>query len=538
LSAGLAGAAAESEDQPPIKVYADSKRIPFAVPPELVEESTLVPFRTIFEALGLKVSWEQETETATGTKGNFEIRLRIGQNYAQLNGRTVELAAAPRIMHEMTFVPLRFVGEATGRDVTWNENTREIYIDSSLPSYMYEALYSTDMEYKGEKQDGVPHGQGQYWYKGKLWYEGQFANGVMEGKGRWTGNEASYYEGEFHNNLMDGTGKTVFEDGTYYTGSYVKGKQEGEGKIYSSDNKLLIEGRYEKNKLNGKATVWTDDAGGKIVGNYKDNELNGEASVYSKGSLIFRGQFMNGKEFGYGSTYSDGKVVFEGIFYGDNIVKGKLYHEGSLLYEGTFLKNKPHGTGTFYEQNGEIHFQGDISYSEKTGRGIIYSENKPLYSGEVYRGKPYGEGALHDTNGDVVLTGFFFDGEVQSAPDEFKKTPEYRLHLLEKQLSRRVIEGLNVKNMDLTAEQAIMYLYIHDDNDLATFKALSKTDKEAFINDYVQSHWDELIGAEECIIFVYCNKVRYAAAITDYGAPSSQLIMKYYPDGGEIEEVP
>ncbi len=42
---------------------------------------------------------------------------------ATVNGKAVKISAVPRIMNESTFVPLRFIAESVGGDVTWDEKT-------------------------------------------------------------------------------------------------------------------------------------------------------------------------------------------------------------------------------------------------------------------------------------------------------------------------------------------------------------------------------------------------------------------------------
>jgi hypothetical protein len=93
--------------------------------------STLVPLRGIFEKLGAKVDWDNDTRTVTATKGDIAIKLKVGANFAYVNGRSVTLAAKAEIINGSTMVPLRFVSEALGAEVKWDNDTTTAIITSA-----------------------------------------------------------------------------------------------------------------------------------------------------------------------------------------------------------------------------------------------------------------------------------------------------------------------------------------------------------------------------------------------------------------------
>lgn len=118
-----------------VKVTIDGKLIQFAVPPTIINGKTLVPFRTIFEALGAEVDWDNELKIAVGEKGNVGIALQIGNTTAfvvDANGDAYEitLEAAPAIINNTTMVPARIVAESLGGIVYWNNETRTVEITS------------------------------------------------------------------------------------------------------------------------------------------------------------------------------------------------------------------------------------------------------------------------------------------------------------------------------------------------------------------------------------------------------------------------
>jgi|GEM_PF-5057772 len=115
---------------PKTEVYVDGIRLFFDVPPQSVEGRTLVPLRTIFEALGLKVAWESETQRITGIKDGLTIEVWLDRREAFINGKAVVLDVAPTSVSGRTLVPVRFIAEATGANVNWISETREVIIKS------------------------------------------------------------------------------------------------------------------------------------------------------------------------------------------------------------------------------------------------------------------------------------------------------------------------------------------------------------------------------------------------------------------------
>lgn len=111
------------------KVILDGSLLVFDVPPTIEDGRTLVPLRTIFEALGATVEWDNDTQTVTALKADTEVKLVIG-GQAFKNGIPVSLDVPARIISSRTMVPLRFISEAMGCAVEWDNDTQTINIIS------------------------------------------------------------------------------------------------------------------------------------------------------------------------------------------------------------------------------------------------------------------------------------------------------------------------------------------------------------------------------------------------------------------------
>ncbi len=94
-------------------------------------DTILVPLRTIFQALGAGVNWDEQTQTVTANKKQTTIELQIGSKVAYCNGNQVLLQTPGKIVNGNTMVPLRFVSEALGAAVDWNKETQTITILSN-----------------------------------------------------------------------------------------------------------------------------------------------------------------------------------------------------------------------------------------------------------------------------------------------------------------------------------------------------------------------------------------------------------------------
>ena len=114
-------------------VIFNQKQLSFDVPPIIQNGRTLVPLRAIFEAMGAQVGWDQATRTVTSHRGDTTIILAIGSTQPTVNGKLWPLDVPAQIMQDRTLAPLRFVGEAFGGTVDWDQATRTVNITLKDP---------------------------------------------------------------------------------------------------------------------------------------------------------------------------------------------------------------------------------------------------------------------------------------------------------------------------------------------------------------------------------------------------------------------
>lgn len=107
--------------------------------PTIIQGRTLVPLRAVFEALGATVDYNPDTRSIKATKGEQIVNLTMNSKWAsvynkQFSSTDVELDVPPAVMESRTYVPLRFVSEALGCKVVYEDTGITQYIRITTPS--------------------------------------------------------------------------------------------------------------------------------------------------------------------------------------------------------------------------------------------------------------------------------------------------------------------------------------------------------------------------------------------------------------------
>lgn len=110
-------------------VCLNNKILRFEQPPVIQDDYTLVPIRFLFEQMGADVTWNQDTQTATITQDNKAITFGIDDTDASVNGSTVSMDVPARLINDKTMVPVRFLSEELGYTVDWDGDNRIITIE-------------------------------------------------------------------------------------------------------------------------------------------------------------------------------------------------------------------------------------------------------------------------------------------------------------------------------------------------------------------------------------------------------------------------
>lgn len=124
--------ARSTDSQLAIKVKVNGELVDFGGPTPVMQGSRiLVPLRGVFEKLGATLAWNADTRTVSTSSAGKKIVLPVGKSGATIDGKPVSLDQPAMIIDQVTFVPLRFLGEALGAKVDWLQADRTIDIHTT-----------------------------------------------------------------------------------------------------------------------------------------------------------------------------------------------------------------------------------------------------------------------------------------------------------------------------------------------------------------------------------------------------------------------
>jgi hypothetical protein len=115
-----------------IRVMVNYTNLNPEVAPYIKNGRTMIPLRAVADNLNVVVKWNDTEKRVDliNSKGT-EVQLWIGKTGAFKDSKPLSIDAPPEIIGGRTFVPLRFVAEALGVKVTWDNFTRTAYLTTS-----------------------------------------------------------------------------------------------------------------------------------------------------------------------------------------------------------------------------------------------------------------------------------------------------------------------------------------------------------------------------------------------------------------------
>ena len=153
-----------------IRVVINGNELITDTPPRVINGSTMIPLRTVSEAIGCTVIWfepEKRIDIYAPTSGDMLLSMFIDRLvieryvYDKMTGNTLineeETESSPVIIDGKTFVPLRLIAEAINFRVDWDETTKTIYLQSVMiatmeqaRNFLYENYVDAELFYPGE----------------------------------------------------------------------------------------------------------------------------------------------------------------------------------------------------------------------------------------------------------------------------------------------------------------------------------------------------------------------------------------------------
>jgi hypothetical protein len=125
----------------PVQVILDGRQLALSPAPTMVSDRTLVPVRSLLESMGATLTWSQATQTVEITRGSGYVKLQIDRRLACLNrecSSAATLDVPAQLIGNSTFVPVRFISQALGFNVSWDNARRAVVIDTAkAPDYQF-----------------------------------------------------------------------------------------------------------------------------------------------------------------------------------------------------------------------------------------------------------------------------------------------------------------------------------------------------------------------------------------------------------------
>ncbi len=412
--------------------------------------TTYLPLRAVAGALGLSVEWDAATSTVKLTSGSTPVsgsdrpiysnsKQSVDITYkdikVELDGRPLELVNAagdtvePFILNSnnSTYLPLRVIGEALGREVSWEATTSTASLSSPVTGEGYwlpTRVIQNYVEYVANEPAVSSNIKEEYRY---------------DGLGRITG---IYYE-DLDSGTWYSETQTYHDDGSFkdytYTDSlgysekqsfnalgletyYEELSPDGQGLVcaaeYDSAGNILsyAEANHEGN---GYGEAWLYDGEGRVseygyicLLNFEEDEITAIHTTYEyAGDLCYETQhYPDGREYVITTTYtfdSKGNIISEVIVPEDGIStqENRYDSRGNLIYcrfEGSY-GDWNMDEYTYDELDRELSYTGSNSWGEHYERSSRYdSRGRLVYYFEDNNGYTTQDDYSYDPNGNLI----------------------------------------------------------------------------------------------------------------------------------------
>ncbi len=143
---------------PIARVELNDKTLEFDVPPQIINSRTMVPMRKIFESLGAEVEWNGETKTVTAKIDETVVTMQIDNCTMSVNGEEILLDVPPQLINDRTIVPIRAASEGLGAHVEWYDITKTVSIQKENTPVrreekvtdFFDVVYTTNLPRMGD----------------------------------------------------------------------------------------------------------------------------------------------------------------------------------------------------------------------------------------------------------------------------------------------------------------------------------------------------------------------------------------------------
>ena len=101
------------------------------VPLKVIDGQLMLPMRSIFEALGMEISWVAESQTVIAENENVTITMTINYTAITVNDEIVLLDVAPQIVNLRMLVPVQVLEKSLNAVIEWGYEMSVITITTN-----------------------------------------------------------------------------------------------------------------------------------------------------------------------------------------------------------------------------------------------------------------------------------------------------------------------------------------------------------------------------------------------------------------------
>lgn len=97
----------------------------------MINTDILVPFRSVFEAVGAQIEWDAKNGAAYAVGNNLKVKLTVGSELAEVNGQSYKLDHEAVIIDNRLMIPERVLSAALNAGLHWDSSKRELSVELS-----------------------------------------------------------------------------------------------------------------------------------------------------------------------------------------------------------------------------------------------------------------------------------------------------------------------------------------------------------------------------------------------------------------------
>ena len=109
-------------------IFLNAEMVKFDVQPRITDGVPFTPFRHLMEHAGGKVEWKGLEKSVTANAEGTDCWFKVGDMFAKVNGKSVQMESVPFIERGRTIVPLSFMQGLLGLEIEYDTSTGHVLI--------------------------------------------------------------------------------------------------------------------------------------------------------------------------------------------------------------------------------------------------------------------------------------------------------------------------------------------------------------------------------------------------------------------------